>query len=137
MYIPVDDMRLRPTFAKLDKESRKWAELCYAFMEDVSRDGDFLNIVDITYIMGTKLQEKVDRYETEIAELNNKCEDLQYDNDMSKQKTHTLELRLEQSEEEIRQRLQVCFLCHLLSSMLLCVKPIYVYYAGRLYLYAV
>ena len=59
MYIPVDDMRLRPTFAKLDKESRKWAELCYAFMEDVSRDGDFLNIVDITYIMGTKLQEKV------------------------------------------------------------------------------
>ena len=52
-------MRLRPTFAKLDKESRKWAELCYAFMEDVSRDGDFLNIVDITYIMGTKLQEKV------------------------------------------------------------------------------
>lgn len=59
----------------------------------------------------SKLQEKVDRYETEIAEINNKCEDLQYDNDMSKQKAHTLELRLEQSEEEIRQRLQVNIAC--------------------------
>lgn len=59
VYTSTDDMRSRPTFAKLDKESRKWGELCYSFMEDVSRDGDFLNIVDITYIMGTKLLEKV------------------------------------------------------------------------------
>jgi len=54
-----------------------------------------------------KLQEKVDRYETEVAELNNKCEDLQYDSETAKQKTHTLELRLAHSEEELRKRMQV------------------------------
>ena len=54
-----------------------------------------------------KLREKVDRYETEIAELNNKGEDLQYDCETAKQRAHTLELRLEQAEEQIRKRLQV------------------------------
>ncbi|KAF6019457.1 Bre1 [Bugula neritina] len=60
-----------------------------------------------TTLKFAKLQEKVDRYETEVAELNNKCEDLQYDSETAKQKTHTLELRLAHSEEELRKRMQM------------------------------
>ncbi|XP_067934649.1 E3 ubiquitin-protein ligase Bre1-like [Watersipora subatra] len=60
-----------------------------------------------TTLQFTKLQEKVDRYETEIAELNNKGEDLQYDCETAKQRAHTLQLRLEQAEEQIRKRLQM------------------------------
>lgn len=54
------------------------------------------------------MQEKVERYETEMAELRNKCEDLQYDSEVAKEKVHTLDYRLKQAEDDLRKPLQVC-----------------------------
>lgn len=49
----------------------------------------------------------MDRNETEIAELKNKCEDLQYERDVAKERAHTLDIRLEEAEQQLRKRLQV------------------------------
>lgn len=53
------------------------------------------------------MQEKVERYETEVAELRNKCEDLQYDCEVAKEKVHKLDYRLKQAEDDLRKPLQV------------------------------
>ena len=52
-------------------------------------------------------REKVERYETEVAELKNKCEDLQYDIEVTREKVHTLDYRLKQAEDDLSKPLQV------------------------------
>lgn len=59
IYIPTADVRLRPTFAKLDRESGKWRDLAETFMDDVCRDADFITITDMYYIMAPQLSDKV------------------------------------------------------------------------------
>lgn len=72
--------------------------LCYSYMPAV--------------IQMAELQEKVDRYETEVAELKGKCDELQYDNEICKEKQHATSIRLEQAEEQMRKGLQVSKYTH-------------------------
>ena len=59
LYQATGDMRDRPSFLKLDKESSKWKEIMELFISDVCKDPDFITVTELYYIITPKLLNKV------------------------------------------------------------------------------